>query len=89
MKKEQEQTPQEREQAKRQALKAAKSKAGMAVASAMFALKETQQSLQELPQEEILGERGAKLMARSLALSLAIEEFERGLDNMQRAIETY
>lgn len=73
----------------REALKKAKAQTGRAAVVAMFALKAAEKSLQELPKKERESEQGEKLMARLTALTLAIEEYDRISDNLQRAIESY
>lgn len=73
----------------REALKRAKAETGTAAVVAMFALKAVEKSYQELSKKEREGEKGEKLMARLTALTLAIEEYDRVSDNLQRAIETY
>lgn len=77
------------EKTEKSLLTTARKKLEQASVAAIFALSAAERGLRELPVGATIGEEGEKLAVRITALTLAIEEFERGMDNIQRAIETY
>ena len=56
---------------------------------ALFALKDAEEELRNLPVGATIGEQGLKLAKKIMALTLTVEELDRALYNIQGAIESF
>ena len=68
---------------------AAEKKIAAAHVRALFALKEAEEELRNLPVGATIGEEGLRLAKRIMSLTLTVEELDRALFNLQNAVESF
>ena len=79
----------ERKKTAKSELIATSKKIAAAHVRALFALKDSEDELRNLPVGATIGEEGLRLAKRIMSLTLTVEELDRALYNIQGAIESY